>query len=66
MVPSRENNYSKSSGADVCLECLKNSQERSMARAESTMGEIVNDRAEMYLEVGLLCHGESLGILIVS
>lgn len=37
-----------------------------MARAESTMGEIVNDRAEMYLEVGLLCHGESLGILIVS
>lgn len=37
-----------------------------MVRVELIMGEIVNDRVEMYLEVGFLCYGESLGIFIVS
>lgn len=41
MVPSREKNYSKSSGAKVCLKCLKNPKESSMARVESTAVEAI-------------------------
>lgn len=36
IVPSRENNYSKSSGAEICIKCLKNSKKSSVSRAEST------------------------------
>lgn len=39
------------------------SQESSVTRAESEMGEEVNDRAEMHLQKGLLGQRERLGLL---
>lgn len=62
MVPSRENNCSKSCGAEVFLKCLKNSKESSVATAE-LIREAVNDKAEIYLEMDILDHGESLDLL---